>query len=354
MSRRRLNLLLPLLLIAALLLPAAPAGAAEDAGRQPEVLLLYDSLASGTPREGNIRELQHQLAAYHVQVTLLSLNDYEQGAMKEFSRVIAVINERELPPSKGIEADISGYQGQYLHIGYNPPDRLQQAMKLSTGMVAEESAELAFGPFREAGLMLRQVPYIAASSAERLYGSLSLTGSGRKMPYAASSGSLTYVPYLEAGNAGRLAMAEVLKDWLGAGASAQTYLVIKEIYPFSDLTLLEKLADRLYEAGIPFIASVRPVFSNTGFPAMQRYLEALKSVQSKNGSILVNAPVVMPSINSNDRTLNAKMNSFINLLVENGIAPLGMGADLYWTYDKEYSSAGMAFLTRWCCSRMKM
>lgn len=91
---------------------------------------------------------------------------------------------------------------------------------------------------------------------------------------------------------------------------------------------------------------MRPVFSNTDFPAMQRYLEALKVVQSKNGSILINAPVVMPSINSNDHTLGDKMSGFINLLAENGIAPLGMGADLYWTYDKEYSSAGMKFLTR--------
>ncbi|WP_042200226.1 hypothetical protein [Paenibacillus camerounensis] len=344
MSSCRRNLLLPLLLMALLLLPAAPAGATGQASaEQPRVLLLYDSLASGTPRGGNIPELQRQLAAYHMQVTLISLNHYEQGAMKGFSNVITVINDRELAVSKAAEEDIAGYKGQYLHVGYNPPDVMKQAMKLNTGMIAEESAKLTFGLFREESLMLRQVPYIAASSAERAYGSLSLTGSGTEVPYAVSSGRFTYVPYLEAGNAGKLAMLEVLKDWLGAGAPAQTYLVIKEIYPFSDLALLEELAGRLYEAGVPFIASVRPVFSNTDFPAMQRYLEALKAVQSKNGSILVNAPVVMPSINSSDLTLNGKMNSFLNLLADNGIAPLGMGADISWTYDKEYAAAGMSF-----------
>lgn len=51
MSSRRWNLLLQLLLMALLLLPAAPAGATgQTSAEQPKVLLLYDSLASGTPR----------------------------------------------------------------------------------------------------------------------------------------------------------------------------------------------------------------------------------------------------------------------------------------------------------------
>ncbi|WP_342563518.1 hypothetical protein NST84_29290 [Paenibacillus sp. FSL R7-0345] len=346
MSKRRPGPLLPLLLILALLLqPAVSANGAalQSAAGLPGVLLLYDSLAAGTPREGNVTELEHQLAAYHVQVTVGSLDHYEQGAMAEFTNVITVINAPELAVSQAFEADAARYQGQYLHIGYNPPDRLQQALQLSAGLVEEGSAGLSTGDFRVQGLKLQQVPYVAASTAEKSYGSLVLPGTGRKVPYAVSSGSFTYAPYLEAGNASTLAMAYVLKDWLRADDPGKPYLVIKEIYPFSDLTLLEELAGRLYDAGIPFIASVRPVFSNTDFPAMQRYLEALKVVQSKNGSILINAPVVMPSINSNDHTLGDKMSGFINLLAENGIAPLGMGADLYWTYDKEYSSAGMKF-----------
>ncbi|KUP25837.1 hypothetical protein [Paenibacillus sp. DMB5] len=346
MSSRRLELLLPLLLTLVLLLqPAVPAKAAalQVAAKQPGVLLLYDSLAAGTPREGNVRELERLLAAYPVQVTVVSLDHYEQGDMEAYARVITVINYPELSAGTSYESDIDRYRGQYLHIGYNPPAGLQRTMQLSSGLIEEGSAGLSVGAFRVPVIKLQQAPYIAAARAEKTFGSLTLPGAPGKVPYAISSGSYTYAPYLDAGNAGRLAMAYVLKDWLGAAAAAEPYLVIKEIYPFSDLSLLEKLAGRLYDAGIPFIASVRPVFSNTDFPAMQRYLDALKVVQSKNGSILVNAPVVMPSINSSDHTLGDKMNSFINLLAENGIAPLGIGADLYWTYDKEYSSAGMKF-----------
>ncbi|WP_280767958.1 hypothetical protein [Paenibacillus sp. PastH-2] len=334
-----------LLLLTVLLQPAAQAKAAapQTTAPQPGVLLLYDSLAAGTPREGNVRDLERLLAAYSVQVTVVSLDRYEQGAMEAYARVITVINDPRLAAGSSYEADIDHYRGQYLHIGYNPPAGLQRTMQLSSGLIEEGSAGLSVGAFRVPVIKLQQVPYIAAGRAEKTYGSLTLPGTSDNVPYAINSGSYTYAPYLDTGHAGRLAMAYVLKDWLGAADAAESYLVINEIYPFSDLALLEKLAGRLYDAGIPFIASVRPVFSNTDFPAMQRYLDALKVVQSKNGSILVNAPVVMPSINSSDHTLGDKMSSFINLLAENGIAPLGMGADLYWTYDKEYSSAGMKF-----------
>ncbi|MNO41420.1 hypothetical protein D3C76_315940 [compost metagenome] len=348
MNQRRIaSLLLPLIIAVLVLLSAAPpahAQAAQDASAQQRVLLLYDSLGKGTVREGNVSELQRLLSALGSQVTLLSLDRYEQGAMDDFSWVITVMNAADLAPAnRDYLEDAERYQGQALHMGYHPPARLLKVMQLATGIADEDLADLAVGEFTASDLRVRDMPYIAAVKAERTYGSFTLKSSGRKLPFAASAGSYTYVPYLEQGNASVLGMAYVLREWLGSKAVPQTFLVLREIYPFSDLDLLEEAADRLYKAGIPFIASIRPVFNNTDFPAMQRYLDALKVVQSRNGSILVNAPVVMPSINSSDHTLGGKMSGFVNLLVKSGIAPLGIGADLYWTYDREYAEAGMGF-----------
>lgn len=87
-----------------------------------------------------------------------------------------------------------------------------------------------------------------------------------QLPFAVSSGRSAYLPYLKQGDFTAIAAAYVLKDWLHYTEQPQMYLVIKEIYPFSDLNLLEQMADRLYRSGIPFIASVRPVFANTDFP----------------------------------------------------------------------------------------
>jgi len=334
-------ILLLTLSLTILLLPATPV---QSAASPQQVLLLYDSLAKGTSKDGNVTELQRLLAAYSTKVTLRSLDQYEQGMLKNYSRVIMVRNEADISiTNKSYIEDWEHYQGQYLHIGYNPPANLTKALQLTTDVIYDGSAELEIGQFSGIQAKVQDMPYIVASQAVKSYGQLSFAEEGLQAPYAVSKGNDTYAPYFEQGNVSTLGMAYVLKDWLHITAAPKMYLAIKEIYPFSDLRLLAETGERLYQLGIPFLASVRPVFSNTDYPAMQRYLVAMKSVQSSNGSILVNAPVVMPTISSSDHTLKGKMNDFINLLAENGLGPLGVGAEMHWSYDKEYSEAGMSF-----------
>ncbi|WP_339318398.1 hypothetical protein [Paenibacillus sp. FSL R10-2734] len=335
------GVLLVALTLTALLFPVTPV---QSEASPQKVLLLYDSLAKGTAREGNVTELQRLLAAYSAKVTLKSLDQYEQGMLANYSRVIMVRNAADiLITNKFYAEDWEHYQGQYLHIGYSPPDSLRKKLQLTTDVMYSGNADLQIGQFSDIQLQVQDMPYIAASEGARSYGKLTFQERGLQVPYAVSGDSETYVPYFEQDNASVLAMGYVLKDWLHITVNPKMYLAIKEIYPFSDLSLLAETAERLYQVGIPFLASVRPVFSNTDYPAMQRYLVAMKNVQSRNGSILVNAPVVMPSIGSSDHTLHGKMNDFINLLASNGIGPLGVGAQTHWTYDKEYSEAGMSF-----------
>ncbi|UQZ34029.1 hypothetical protein C2I18_11105 [Paenibacillus sp. PK3_47] len=329
------------LVLAAVLLLPAPAQAAPAGG---QVLLLYDSLAKGTSREGNVTELQRLLAAFSVTVTLQRLKDYEKGTMAAYSRIITVSNSADLPlNNRAYLEDLKDYHGQALHIGYNLPGLMKSGLQLSTAVWPSGIAVLSIGDLTGLPLKVEEMPYITAHKAGRAYGTLSLQEGSLELPYAVSSGQYTYVPYLEQDNGSVTALAYVLRDWLQAAAEPHMYLVLKEIYPFSDLNLLEQAAERLYESGIPFIASIRPVFSNTDFPAMERYMEALKIVQSRGGSIMVNAPAVRPPINSSDRTLKGKMAGFINVLAAGGVAPLGIGAEGYWAYDREYSAAGMGF-----------
>lgn len=329
--------------LTALFFPATPLQAA---AQSPRVLLLYDSLAKGTAREGNVTELQRLLAAYSATVTLRSVDQYEQGLLEKYNRVIMVSNAADLPiTNASYLEDQKHFEGQYMHIGYNLPSPIQQKLQLAIDVMYEGSANLQIGQFSEVSFQVKDMPYIAANGTADSIGKLSFDDNGLQAPYAVSKGNVTYVPYFDQENASRLAMGYVLRDWLHITASSKIYFAIKEIYPFSDLSLLTETAERLYDIGIPFLASVRPVFSNTDYPAMQRYLVAMKSVQAKNGTILVNAPVAMHSTSTNnmDDSLKGKMNEFINLLVDNGIGPLGIGAEMHWTYDKEYSEAGMGF-----------
>lgn len=340
------GILILLLVLVLYLLSPAPASAASTPSyaAAQRVLLLYDSLAKGTDMEGNVAELQRLLAAYSTQVTLKDISGYRQGDMAAYSGIITVLNSAELEIKNGAYLqDAASFQGPVLHVGYRLPGRIARAMQVETGVWHGTGADLSVGGFSGVPQQLEEMPYITASHAERSYGEWSFGAGSLQAPFAVSSGVYAYVPYLKQGEFSAMGMAYVLKDWLHSSIRPNTYLVLKEIYPFSDLELLEKTADELYRRGIPFIASIRPVFGNTDFPAMQRYLDALRTVQSRNGSIVVNAPAVRPPVMSSDRSLRGKMSSFIDVLAEGGVAPLGMAAEGYWTYDKEYSAAGMGF-----------
>ncbi|WP_379138933.1 hypothetical protein [Paenibacillus sp. sgz500958] len=331
-----------LLLCCLLLAPVTSACAAEAA---PQVLLLYDSLAKGGSREGNIPEMQRLLAAFGVKVTLQSLDKYQDGMMKEYDHVITIMNSPEVTVvSEPYLQDWKLYKGQYLHIGYQFPSSVALQLHTRTDAVGSKNIKIAIGELSSNYFRAQDMLLLTSWDAKaQRYGYVTLESSKETVPYAVSNGEYTYVPYLEAGNGSVLAMTYVLKDWLAAPDIPQTYLVIREVYPFSDLELLETMADRLYALGIPFVVSARPVFSNTDYPAMKRYLEALKAVQAHNGSIIINAPAVMFSTSSGEEALREKMAGFISVLAENGIAPLGIGAEMYWSYDTRYAAAGMGF-----------
>ncbi|SMG56912.1 hypothetical protein [Paenibacillus aquistagni] len=306
------------------------------------LLIVYDSLALGTSREGNVEALQRLLASFQVQVTVESLAAYQPGTLTQYDKLIEIQNRSDMwdTPSEYVK-DLEHYQGEMLFIGEKPRDRLSQALGLQL-MDKAAAADLSIGPFQENSV---QVPYLYTSSLgeDSWYGSLKAHHAEAAYPYGVRVAPYAYVPFLEKDTLSELAISYLLKDWLQPSQPSHYYVVFKEIYPFSDLALLEQLADELFEAGIPFIASIRPVFSNTDYPAMKRYIQALNYVQSRNGTIVVNAPVVASTIQDLDRSLYNLMEHFIDVLAQDGVIALGMGTEMYWTYDAHYADEGMSF-----------
>ncbi|TCZ75703.1 hypothetical protein E0485_16530 [Paenibacillus albiflavus] len=332
-------LILSLMLM--LITPSVHVQAAETKP-QVQVLLLYDSLAKHTAQEGNVEALKRMLAAYGVQVTFTSIDQYVSGLITKFNKVIYIQNAGDLSiTNPDYLHDMEGYTGDYMHIGKQIPAKLQRQLGVQIATTLPSSIQFQIDRFSQTITNDQSLTYMV-SAIGTTYGSLISDSTELHAPFAVCNGSYAYIPYYQQGNLSELMMAYPLKDWLGVTREAQTYLLFKVIYPFSDLSLLKQLADQLFDAGIPFMVSARPVFENTDYPAMLRYLEALKYVQAKNGTILINAPVVQPTI-SQERPLKEQMESFIDVLADYGIAPLGIGAEMYWSYDRLYGSSGMGF-----------
>ncbi|SFE80979.1 Uncharacterized protein YdaL [Paenibacillus catalpae] len=327
-----------LCLPAALLIPI-PAAAQEEAKSSANVLLIYDSLALDTPAAGNVETLQRLLLSLGMTVRTIASDAYEPGMAGESRKLITVCNTEDLCSSIAHEAD--GYTGDWLHIGPNPPNALRGKLALQTETASRQSLKLSVGGLSEDHVFVDHLALIREGQGET-FGQMTSSEGTFDAPFGIKAGGYAYVPYFEPGNLSEMALAYVLRSWLGIEASAQSYLLIRDVTPFIDLDRLEALSEQLYDAGIPFLVSVSPLFNNTDYPAMKRYMAALQTVQSYNGSVLVNVPP--PTSAGQDHTvLKEQMDGFLNHLAEAGIAPLGMTGEVKRAQEKAGREAGFAF-----------
>lgn len=114
-----------------------------------------------------------------------------------------------------------------------------------------------------------------------------LTVRGEEHPFAVTAGAVTYAPYYRAGEVSALLLGAAMRRFLGRSGEGRLYVLIDEIYPFSDLYALCCTADLLYESGIPFVARIMPVYDNLDYPSFLRYARALRYLQAKNGSVVI-------------------------------------------------------------------
>jgi hypothetical protein len=298
-ARCRLTSLVALLLILLIGWPEASAdrALAAERGAADSVLVLYDSLANNTADEGNLQQIERVLASFGQSMAVYSFDRYVPGTLARYPRVLLLRNRPDLQPSPALLGELNEYRGNRL--------------------------------------LVSGIAYPSGSSV--------LAADPKADPLAdwASSVHRTVAP--SADTEQLLAFAQKLKDWLGIQTPGRCYLVFKEVYPFSDLEVLRSFVGELQEAGIPFALASRPVFANTTYPAMQRYVEALKLAQSDGGSLLVQTPVVKLAANRTDESLHEKMNGFLDVLVASGLAPLGIVSEAYWTFDAGYAAGGLNF-----------
>ncbi|WP_248565383.1 hypothetical protein [Paenibacillus sp. L3-i20] len=331
-------MLIPLFLV--------PSNVFASNNNESKLLLIYDSLAKGTPQEGNIESLKRILAALGFNVKLQSIENYQSGELSGYNKLIVVRNMLNNFINDQFEKDLSPYKGAYLHIGHERPSFLKSKFPVEMALSVPDRAKITIGGLDQLNITAsaERIPIILHTSGEK-YGGLELASHTEKFPYSVKWGQVAFVPYFGTGFGAEISMGYVLADWLGIQNDGQIYLIFKEIYPFSDLKLLESAANQLYEAGIPFIFSIRPVFYNTDYPAMKRYLEVLKYVQSRDGSIFVDAPVASLAAGIQKDLLKEKMTGFIDLLAANGIVPLGIGvsSELYWRNGDQFVEKGMSF-----------
>ncbi|MHA6480369.1 hypothetical protein ACX1C1_00310 [Paenibacillus sp. strain BS8-2] len=342
MSKLLMMFLVSLMILS---LSSNPRAAANPVAKDVNLLVVYDSLAIGTPNSGNVEALLRLLSAMGVHAELLRLSDQAVPPLRDYDAVIAIRNHTELEGGYAkLHEELSNYKGHYLHVGAGMDEQRAASLQLIQGISELGEARLSVGPLRLADFVRapERLPYIS-SALGTSYGRVVWTELSREAPFGVRLGTTAYVPVFRKGAPSCIALGYLIRDWLGLSRQGHAYLVYKEIYPFSDLGLLHDLSGELYRLGLPFIYSVRPVYRNTDFPAMKRYTEMLRGAQSRNGTIFANASVLSPAAGIETSTLKEKTEVFLNTLAENDIVPLGTGADAayWWREEMGYVEDGM-------------
>ncbi|WRS28843.1 hypothetical protein U6B65_06880 [Oscillospiraceae bacterium MB08-C2-2] len=119
------------------------------------------------------------------------------------------------------------------------------------------------------------------------------TGKGTQSPFGVIGEGFAYVPWVPHEGLGRVALSALLSRCFGSEAGS-LYLLVNEIYAYSDLSLIMETADAFHDAGIPLILEVTPIYDNLDYPAFERYAYALRYAQTRGATVVLGEPVVRP------------------------------------------------------------
>lgn len=139
-----------------------------------------------------------------------------------------------------------------------------------------------------------------------------------KASFATLQKGVYYIPFYREEGICTAMTGSVLQSCFGNENAGNMYFMIDEIYTFSDLDVLCSFADTLSAHAIPFLVRIMPVYENLEYPSFKRYMQVLRYVQEKNGTIVIHEPFVREG-ESEREPIEDKMKRFVNKLEEENI-----------------------------------
>ncbi len=182
--------------------------------------------------------------------------------------------------------------------------------------IEDASVSLHYLNFSQVINFESQLSVITNAAGLETIGEIDLSMRGR-YPFAVFSETEVLIPYLNQSDLSMILLGAVFQKHFGNSEPGSMYVLIDEIYPFSDLGMLCDTADLLYKNAIPFIVRMMPVYDNLDYPAFLRYAQVLRFIQSRNGTIVIHDPIVRNEMIR--EPLDVKMDRMTNALAAEGI-----------------------------------
>ncbi len=146
----------------------------------------------------------------------------------------------------------------------------------------------------------------------------SISFEGNNAPMGVMNEKIMFAPYFNKDDITAFAVAKMLNRYFSKLDGGKMYIMIDEVYPIDDIDMLELAADKLYNSGLPFVMRIMPVYENTDYPSFKRYANALRYIQSRNGSLVMHEPIMTGNELVGDDIDVRMVNAFKNF-EENGV-----------------------------------
>ncbi len=116
-------------------------------------------------------------------------------------------------------------------------------------------------------------------------------------PLCKTVGDITHLAYFDAESNVMCAMlASMIQLWQWPYENAPTaygsYVVLDRVYPFYEPSRLMEITDMLEEEGVPFALALMPIYDHAEYPAMKRFCEYLRYLQSRGAGMILSMPQV--------------------------------------------------------------
>lgn len=182
------------------------------------------------------------------------------------------------------------------------------------------------------------IPNMLSLSGEDFYESGRIYAGGKEYPFCSGNETARFTPVVNFGE-GMLqsALIEELTYWLWPFSNLPhtygQYIVLDQIYPFTDPQELLEKVKLFVDHEMPFVLSVMPVYRNQTYPAMQQFCEVLKYAQANGGAVIMHAPIMQnadPGLVELQEFLTAATQSYLQM----GVYPLGIEVPRDWTQNE--------------------
>lgn len=306
------------------------------------VLVLYDTLDERGEFAGNLKLVIDMLVCFGKKSYVKNISNYEVGEIETYEAVIVIKNASyEENKIFILGEDIKKFNKPIIYIGKEVKKVLPQIPVIST-INQNKLVTIQVDQFRSNQFLAKDIELIIQTKL-KVIGEIK-NQYDNIFPFAVRDNNVTYIPYLKANTISKIALAKVMKESFNILEDGNYYLVVSNIYPFSDLNKLIEISDVCSEHGIPFICSIVPIFENTDYPAIKRYMQVLRYVQSNEGSIIVQTPNVREG-ELEKEPLGNKIEVFIDTLIGYDVIPMGVAVKRDWLDSSYYEENLFKFFT---------